>query len=161
LVNNQDMQISEHLSLSELIRSSTGKRLGITNIPPENVIQNLKLLSEKVFEPLRNHFGVPIPVVSGYRCKALNDAVGGSSTSQHMQGEAIDIDMDGTSSGFTNAQIYHYIKDNMVYDQLIWEFGNAENPDWVHVSYESNGNQRRQALVAKKKNGRTIYVAYK
>jgi zinc D-Ala-D-Ala carboxypeptidase len=155
------MQLSEHLSLTEAIKSATGKRLGISNIPPASIIETLKLTAEKVFEPIRKHFGVPIYVVSGYRCKALNDAIGGSKTSQHMQGEAFDIDMDGTSSGITNRDIFMYIKDNLVFDQLIWEFGNDQNPSWVHVSYESKGLQRKQVLRAVKRNGRTAYIAYR
>jgi hypothetical protein len=87
---------------------------------------------------------------------ALNKAIKGAATSQHCSGEAMDIDMDGTS--ITNAQIFNYIKDNLVFDQLIWEFGTDKNPDWVHVSYESTGKQRKQILKAIKKNGKTSYI---
>jgi len=155
------MQLSKHLSLAETIRSNTAKRLGIKNLPSDEVISNLKLTAEKIFEPIRSHFGVPIYVISGFRCKILNDAIGGSRTSQHMQGEALDIDMDGSSSGVTNRDIFFYIKDNLLYDQLIWEFGDSQNPDWVHVSYESKGTQRKQCLLAKKVNNKTVYVLYK
>jgi hypothetical protein len=88
----------------------------------------------------------------------LNRAVGGSSSSQHCSAEAIDIDMQDTS--ITNAQIFNYIKDNLNFDQMIWEFGNDTNPDWVHVSYESTGKQRKQILKAIKANGKTSYVPY-
>jgi hypothetical protein len=153
------MQISKHLSLAEVSRSETAKRKGINNTPSGAHLENFKKLAENVFEPIREHFGVPIHISSGYRSKELNSAIGGSSTSQHCQGEAIDIDMDGTS--ITNAQIFHFIKDNLVFDQMIWEFGTDKNPDWVHVSYESTGKQRKQILKAVKSGGKTSYVPFK
>jgi hypothetical protein len=153
------MQLSKHLSLAEITRSETAKRNGISNMPTEEHLNNFKLLAEKVFEPIREHFKVPIHISSGYRSKALNTAIKGSLSSQHCSGEAIDIDMDGTS--ITNAQIFNYIKDNLSFDQLIWEFGTDKNPDWVHVSYESTGKQRKQILKALKVNGKTSYVPYK
>jgi len=128
-------------------------------MPTDAHLENIKLLCEKVLEPIRVHFARPIILSSGYRSSALNKAVGGSSTSQHCSGEAADIDMDGTN--VTNAQIFNYIKDNLEFDQLIWEFGTTTNPDWVHVSYESNGRQRKQILRAVKKNGATSYLPYK
>ena len=138
------MQISKHLSLAEVSRSETAKRKGINNTPSGEHLENFKKLAENIFEPIREHFGVPIHISSGYRSKELNASVGGSSSSQHCQGEAIDIDMDGTT--ITNAEIFNYIKDNLNFDQMIWEFGNDTNPDWVHVSYESTGKQRKQIL---------------
>lgn len=153
------MQLSKNLSLAEVIRSETAKRKGVSNMPTEAHIENFKLLAEKVFQPIRDHFGVPIHISSGYRSAALNKAIGGAASSQHCTGEAIDIDMDGTS--VTNAQIFNYIKDNLEFDQLIWEFGTDANPDWVHVSYESTGKQRKQILKAKKVGGKTTYVPYK
>jgi hypothetical protein len=153
------MQISKHLSLAEVSRSETAKRRGINNTPSGAHLENFKKLAENIFEPIREHFKVPIIISSGYRSKELNSAIGGSSTSQHCQGEAIDIDMDGTS--ITNAQIFHFIKDNLVFDQMIWEFGTDKNPDWVHVSYESTGKQRKQILKAVKSGGKTSYVPYK
>jgi hypothetical protein len=152
------MQISKHLSLAEVSRSETAKRKGINNTPSGEHLENFKKLAENIFEPIREHFGVPIHISSGYRSKELNAAVGGSSSSQHCQGEAIDIDMDGTT--ITNAEIFNYIKDNLNFDQLLWEFGNDSNPDWVHVSYESTGKQRKQILKAIKANGKTSYVPY-
>lgn len=154
------MKISEHLDLSEIIRSESAKRAGITNMPTEEHIKNLKLLAENIFEPIRANFRVPIRISSGYRSKSLNSYIAGSMSSQHCKGEAIDIDMDGNPHGITNAQVFEYIKNNLPFDQLIWEFGNNENPDWVHVSYSSTGKQRKQALKAIKENGRTQYKPY-
>jgi hypothetical protein len=154
------MQLSKNLALSEVTRSETAKRRGISNMPTPEHIENFKLLAEKVFQPIRDHFGVPIRISSGYRSKELNTAIGGSLSSQHCQGEAIDIDMDGTT--VTNAEIFNYIKDNLNFDQLIWEFGTDTNPDWVHVSYDSSGKQRKQILKAKRAaGGKTTYVPYK
>lgn len=151
------MKISKHLSLAEVTRSDVAKRKGISNMPTEEHLENFKALAENVFEKIREHFGVPIIISSGYRSKELNDAIGGSLSSQHCKGEAIDIDMDGSNSGVTNADIYKFIKDNLTYDQLIWEFGTDENPAWVHVSYSRKKN-KKQRLKAVKKNGKTSYV---
>jgi hypothetical protein len=154
------MKLSEHLDLSEVTRSESAKRKGISNMPTEAHIANFKLLAEKIFEPIRTHFRCPIIISSGYRSKELNAAIGGSLTSQHCQGEAIDIDMDGTPNGVTNRMVFDYIKDNLEWDQLIYEFGDKENPDWVHVSYESSGKQRKQILRAVRTNGKTSYLPY-
>jgi hypothetical protein len=159
MIKHSNMQLSKNLSLAEVMRSETAKRKGISNMPTPEHIENFKLLAENVFQPIREHFGVPIHISSGYRSKALNTAVGGSLSSQHCSGEAIDIDMDGTS--ITNAQIFNYIKDNLSFDQMIWEFGTDTNPDWVHVSYESTGKQRKQILKAVKSAKGTSYLPYK
>ena len=119
------MKLSQHLDLSEVIRSESAKRNGISNMPTGEHIANFIILAEKVFEPVREHFGVPIHISSGYRSAALNKCVGGSATSQHCKGQAIDIDMDGTSNGVTNKMVYDYIKDNLKFDQLIL-MGNSE-----------------------------------
>jgi hypothetical protein len=153
------MQLSKNLALAEVMRSETAKRRGISNMPTPEHIENFKLLAENVFQPIRDHFGVPIILSSGYRSKALNTAVGGALSSQHCTGEAIDIDMDGTT--VKNADIFNFIKDNLNFDQLIWEFGTNDNPDWVHVSYESTGTQRKQILKAIKSGKGTSYVPYK
>jgi hypothetical protein len=152
------MKLSEHLSLSEVIRSESAKRNGISNMPTGEHIANFMLLAEKIFEPIREHFGVPIHISSGYRSKELNAKIGGSATSQHCKGQAIDIDMDGSTNGVTNADVFNYIKDNLPYDQMIWEFGNENNPDWVHVSYVEK--PRKQILKAFKMNGATKYFPY-
>ena len=155
------MQLSEHLSLAEVTKSDTAKRRGVSNMPTEAHIANFKLLAENIFEPIRNHFGKPIFISSGYRSAELNKAIGGAASSQHCQGEAIDIDMDGRPGGVTNKMVFDFIKDNLNFDQLIWEFGTDTNPDWVHVSYESTGKQRKQILKAVRKGGATSYVPYK
>ena len=152
------MQLSEHLALAEVTKSGTAKRLGIDNNPTPEHLANLKLVAEKIFEPIRNHFKKPINVSSGYRSKALNDATPGSSpTSQHCSGEALDLDQDSMNTGVTNKMVFEYIKNNLNFDQLIWEFGTDANPDWVHVSYESTGRQRKQILKAVRVNGKTAY----
>jgi zinc D-Ala-D-Ala carboxypeptidase len=161
------MQLSKNLALAEVTRSETAKRKGISNMPTPEHIENFKKLAENVFQPIRDHFGVPIRISSGYRSAALNKAIGGAGktvngvyipASQHCTGEAIDIDMDGTS--ITNKQVFDYIKANLNFDQLIWEFGTDANPDWVHVSYESTGKQRKQVLKAVKQGSKTSYVAF-
>jgi hypothetical protein len=154
------MKLSQHLSLSEVIRSESAKRNGISNMPIPLHIENFKLLAEKVFEPVRLHFGVPIHISSGYRSVELNKCIGGSLTSEHCSGEAIDIDMDGTPNGVTNKMVFDYIKDNLDFNQLIYEFGDSKNPDWVHVSYKSTGKQKKQVLKAVRVNGKTTYQNY-
>ena len=152
------MKISNHLSLSEVTRSETAKRKGIINTPTAEHLENFKILAENVFEKIITYFGVPIHISSSYRSKELNDAIGGSQTSQHSKGQAIDIDMDGSSSGVTNADVYNYIEENLDFDQLIWEFGTDKNPDLVHVSY-TNGKNRKQKLKAVRTNGKTSYIS--
>jgi hypothetical protein len=152
------MQLSTNLSLAEVTRSETAKRKGISNMPTAEHIENFKKLAANIFQPIREHFGKPIIISSGYRSAELNKAIGGSLSSQHSSGEAIDIDMDGTD--ITNKQIFDYIKDNLNFDQMIWEFGTDANPDWVHVSFAANRSQRKQILVAKKVNGKTTYTPY-
>jgi hypothetical protein len=155
------MKLSEHLALAEVIRSESAKRNGISNMPTPEHIENFKLLAEKVFEPIRNNFRCPIHISSGYRSKELNTLVGGSATSQHCTAEALDVDMDGTPHGVTNKMVFDFIKSSLEFDQLIWEFGTDQNPDWVHVSYESTGKQRKQVLKAKRVAGKTVYEPYK
>lgn len=154
------MKLSEHFELAEFTRSDSAKRLGISNEPTPEHQANLKLLCEHILEPIREHFGRPILISSGYRSKALNAKTpGSSSTSQHCSGEAADIDMDGTE--VTNRQIFEFIRDNLKFDQLIYEFGSDSNPDWVHVSYESIGKQRNVILRSKKVGKTTSYTLYK
>ena len=156
------MKLSTHLSLSEVINSDSAKRLGIDNTPSAEHLANLKLIAEKVFEPIRLHFGKPILISSGYRSKALNAATPGASlTSQHSTGEALDLDQDSAGTGITNKMVFDYIKANLEFDQLIWEYGNDINPNWVHVSYESTGKQRKQILRCVRVNGLPKYAPYK
>ena len=152
------MQLSKNLSLAEMIRSESAKRNGISNMPTEEHLANMKKLAENVFQPIRDHFNVPIHISSGYRSLELNKAIKGAKTSQHVLGQAVDIDMDGTE--ITNKQVFDYIKKNLEFDQLIWEFGTDNNPAWVHVSFNSKGRQRKQILKATKKNGKTVYTSY-
>ena len=152
------MIISEHLSLAELISSDSAKRRGISNMPTPEHITNLKALAEHVFEPIRGHFRCPIFISSGYRSEELNRLIGGASGSQHSKGEAIDIDMDGSSNGVSNMDIFNFIKSNLKFDQLIYEFGNPTNPDWVHVSYSIKKPLRNQILKGSKIDGRTVYT---
>jgi hypothetical protein len=151
------MKISTHLSLSEVTRSDSAKRHGIDNTPTAEHLENFKLLADKVFEPIRLHFGVPIFISSGYRSKALNSFIGGSASSQHCKGQAIDIDMDGGNGEVTNRMVFDFIKTKLDFDQLIWEFGTDFNPDWVHVSFVKSGN-RKQKLKAVRSGGKTTYL---
>jgi len=151
------MQLSKNLSLAEVLRSESAKRNGISNTPTKEHLDNLVSIALNVFQPIRDHFLVPIHISSGYRSVALNKAVGGSNTSQHSKGQALDIDMDGTK--ITNKQIFDFIKDNIEFDQLIWEFGTDKNPDWVHVSY-AKGKNRKQILKAVRRNGKTSYINF-
>ncbi len=143
------MKLSKNLSLQEAIKSNTATRLGIKNEPEQWEINNLRAVAENVFQPIRDHFGVPIGVSSGYRSKALNKAIGGSRYSQHMIGEALDIDAD-IYGKVTNAEIFNYIKNNLEWDQMIWEFGDDEEPNWVHVSYKEAGRNRKQIKRARR-----------
>lgn len=148
-------RISKHISYKEGVYSNTATRKGIDNNPGDIELKAMKNVAESVFEPLREKFGCPIRINSFFRSKALNLAVGGSAKSQHCKGEAMDID--DTLGGVTNADMWLFIKNNLEFDQLIWEFGDSNNPDWVHVSLKLNGENRKQCLRAKRVNGRTVY----
>jgi zinc D-Ala-D-Ala carboxypeptidase len=147
--------ISKHITYKEAIRSVTALRLGIENVPNEYELQNMELIAEKVFEPLRRAVNGPIKINSFFRCEELNKAIGGSSKSQHCQGRAIDID--DVYGYVSNSYMYYYIKDNLDFDQLIWEFGTDTEPDWVHVSYVDGDSNRKRCLLAYKENGKTKY----
>lgn len=149
------MKLSKNLTLGEVTKSATAIKHGISNKPSGDHLSNLIQIANKVFQPVRDHFGKPIAVTSGYRSKALNDLIGGASSSQHSKGEALDLDAD-VFGGLENWEIFEYIKNNLEFDQLIWEFGSEENPAWVHVSYKSENN-RGEVLSAVKQNGRTTY----
>jgi len=149
------MIISDHITYAEAIHSNTAKRKGIDNTPSETQVEAMKLLAEKVFEPLREWVGGPIKVNSFFRSEALNEAIGGSATSQHCKGQAIDID--DVYGRKTNADMYHWIQMNLDYDQMIWEFGTDTQPNWIHVSYVSEEKNRNKCLKAYKEHGRTKY----
>jgi len=151
------MKLSKDLYLKEVIKSNTATRKGIDNSPTKEHLNNLRLIAIRIFQPIREHFDFPIGISSGYRSKALNKAIGGSKSSQHCFGEALDIDAD-IFGGVTNAEIFHFIKHNLDYDQMIWEFGNDNEPDWVHVSFKSDGKNRKEVLRATKASGKTIYL---
>jgi hypothetical protein len=153
------MKLSENLNLSEVTRSESAKRSGIDNMPTEKHLESLKILATNIFQPIREHFKVPIHISSGYRSEKLNRLVPGTSlTSDHCFGRAIDIDMDGTK--ISNNDVFHYIKNNLKFKQLIAEFPINGNLSWVHVSYDEN-NLKNQILIATKKNGETVYLPYK
>ena len=148
--------ISKHISKKEGTFSNTATRKGIDNVPGSEELQNMELIAEKIFEPLRKAANGPIKINSFYRSVELNKAIGGSSKSQHCQGRAIDVD--DVHGYMSNKEMYNYIKNNLDFDQLIWEFGTEDNPDWVHVSYVDVDNNRRRCLQAyKDDNNKTCY----
>ena len=149
-------KISKYVSWKEGVYSRTADRRGLDNIPGNDEILEMINIAEDIFEPLREWVGGPIKINSFFRGEPVNTAIGGSKRSQHMKGQAIDID--DTFGHKTNAEMYHYIKDNLDFDQLIWEFGDDENPNWIHVSYVTNRSNRKKLTVAKKINGKTRYV---
>ena len=148
--------ISKHISYKEGVYSTTALRRNIENKPNEEQLANMKLIGEKIFEPLREYVGGPIKINSFFRGEELNKAIGGSTRSQHCKGQAMDID--DTFGYKTNAQMYDFIKHNLDFDQMIWEFGDDENPNWVHVSYVSPDKNRNICLKAYKQNGKTKYM---
>ena len=147
--------ISKHISYKEGVYSITATRRGINNDPNDEQLNNMELLAEKVFEPLRKWVGGPIKINSFFRCPELNKAIGGSSKSQHCHGQAIDID--DTYGKVANSEMYHYIKENLDFDQMIWEFGDDDNPNWVHISYVSEEDNRKRCLRAYRGNNKTVY----
>jgi len=147
--------ISNHISSKEGVYSRTATRLNIDNTPTDEHERNMVLVAEEIFEPLRTYVGGPIKINSFYRSPELNRAIGGSSKSQHCKGQAIDID--DTFGKMSNAEMYEFIKENLDFDQMIWEFGNDNNPDWVHVSYVSPEKNRNRCLKAYKEKGKTNY----
>ena len=149
------MKISDHITYAEAIHSNTAKRRGIDNTPSEIQVLSMKLLADKVFEPLRKFVGGPIKVNSFFRSVALNEAIGGVASSQHCKGQAIDID--DVYGRKTNAEMYKWIQENLDYDQMIWEFGTDTQPNWIHVSYVSKEENRNKCLKAYKEHGKTKY----
>ena len=148
--------ISKHISDKEGVYSRTAQRLDIDNTPTKNHKTNMVELAENIFEPLRMYVGGPIKINSFYRSPELNKAIGGSSKSQHCNGQAIDID--DTFGRMSNAEMYEFIKENLDFDQMIWEFGNNKNPNWVHISYVSPKENRKRCLKAYKEKGKTKYT---
>lgn len=138
-------RISKHISFDEATKSITAIRRGIHNVPSAEILANMKLVAEQCFEPLREWYGKPIRINSFYRSAALNTAVGGSRTSDHVKGMAIDLD---TPSNAENKKLFDWLKDNVEFTQLIWEYGDKSGPDWVHISYDKN-NLKKQILYIK------------
>lgn len=141
--------LSPHFTLAELTVSQTATRRGIDNHPTPVILQRLQLVAVHILEPVRAHYGRPVIVSSGYRSPTLNRAIGGSLTSQHCKGEAVDFRV----SGVSNREVCKFIRETLDFDQLIYEFGEA---GWVHCSYRE-GPRRKEVLSASKEGGRTIY----
>jgi hypothetical protein len=150
-------QLSKNFTLEEFTFSPTAIKKGISNKPTALDVSNMEALCEHVLEPLREWLNegsrkkVGIKISSGYRSRQLNEIIGGSKSSQHMTGQAVDFDL-----GEKCADVFQYIRENLEFDQMIWEFGNDNQPDWIHVSYAKNGN-RKQCLRAYRLNGKTQY----
>jgi len=149
-------RISKHISFEEATRSNTALRLNIDNTPSAYQLTNMCGVAQNIFEPLRDWVGGAIKINSFFRSDELNKAIGGSTKSQHCQGRAIDID--DTFGHKTNAQMFKYIKENLDFDQMIWEFGDDNNPNWVHISYVSKDENRNRCLKAYKENGKSKYM---
>jgi len=149
-------RISKNITYNEAIFSNTAKRKGIDNKPNDEQISNMMSVAEMIFQPLRSYVGGPIKITSFFRSPELNQAIGGSSSSQHCKGQAMDVD---DVYGYkTNAEMFMYIRENLDFDQLIWEFGDDKNPSWVHVSYVDKQENRNRCLKAYKENGKTKYM---
>lgn len=152
------MKLTNNFTLEELTKSETALRQGIDNTPTVEVVENLKVLAEKVLQPVRDHFGRGVKVNSGFRCLAVNAAVGGvqgAKPSDHTRGMAADIEI----PGLPNAELAQWIEANLEYSQVILEFYTQGIPDsgWVHVSYDP-ANLKKQSLTAVKQEGKTVYL---
>ena len=154
------MKISEHISYREVTYSQTAIRNDINNEPNEEQLERIKKAAEAVFEPLREWVGKPIKINSCFRSTELNKRIGGAQSSQHCANKGAAFDLDDTYGYKTNAEMFHYIRKYIIFDQLIWEFGTDENPNWVHVSYNADNN-RGQVLKACKIKGKTKYLAWR
>ncbi len=139
------MIISKHCNYEEATRSQTAIRHGIDNTPGIEIIKSMIFVANTLFEPIREWYGKPLIISSFYRCPELNSKVGGAPTSQHCKGEAMDID---TGSREENKKIFEWVKLNLKFDQLLWEYGDEFGPDWVHVSLKKEGN-RNQIITIK------------
>lgn len=151
-----EIPVSKYITLGEATKSQTAVRMGISNMPEKPELENMIFIGTRIFDPIREHFGVPIAVSSFFRSQALNKAIGGSANSQHRQGKAIDIDAD-VFGKVTNRQIFEFIYKQLEFDQLIWEFGDEDNPAWVHVSHAIKGVNRKQVLRAVRVDGKASY----
>ena len=131
------MKLSPHFTLGELTKSSTAERKGIENVPSDEEIKDLTILCERILEPVRNNYGIPFAPNSGFRCLELNREIGSSDKSQHVTGQAVDFEVPGVS----NKEVALWVKNNLVFDQLILEFYKEADPSsgWVHCSYKAVG----------------------
>ena len=152
------MKISKHISYKEAVYSATAKRLHLDNTPNDDILCEMEKVANYIFEPLRLYVGGAIKINSFYRSVEVNKAVGGSSRSQHCKGQAIDID--DVYGHKTNAEMFEYIRENLDFDQMIWEFGDTNNPAWVHISYVSKKENRNRILRAVRENGKTKYEIF-
>jgi len=150
------MMISDHISYQEATESETAEKLGVKNDPPDEILEVMKVTARKLFEPLRRFWKTAIWVSSFYRSPQVNAALKGSKDSQHMKGEAMDIDAQ-VYGMISNRQVFEYLRDNVIFDQLIWEEGNDDEPDWVHVSFRANAN-RMQVYRKYVKKGKAKYI---
>jgi zinc D-Ala-D-Ala carboxypeptidase len=140
------MNIGKYTTLEKVIKSETAIRHGIDNRPDAHQLHAIKLLAENIYDPLCDHFQKTIPINSWFRNSVLNSIIGGARNSQHVKGEALDLDTDGDGTPITNSAVFYWIYTNLDFHQLIWEYGNDQNPAWVHVSINSNGKNKKQVL---------------
>ena len=150
------MKLSKNFSLAEMTKSQVATRMGMDNNPSEDEVENLRLLCERVLQPVRDHFNHVVTISSGYRNEILSQKIGSSSTSQHCAGEAADFEIFGTP----NNEVSDWIKENLMFDQLILEYWEPGQPNsgWVHVSYKKEINSnRKEYLMAIKTDGKTSY----
>jgi len=153
------MKLSKYLSFEEATKSQTAVRKGIKNEPDEEQIEAMKYVAKEVFDKVREEIGGPLMASSFFRSPELNSAIGGSKTSQHCKGEAIDIDCDYYGKG-SNDYVFWYIKNNLTFDQLIWEFGTVDNPAWVHVSRRREYNRGEALRCYRRDDGTTQYLPF-
>lgn len=159
-------KISDNISYKEATKSYQAIRRGLDNTPDENQLHAMRLTAKQIFQPVREHFKVPIAVTSFFRSPEVNKAVGGVSSSHHTKGQAIDVDADvyqqKLASGeiLTNKMIFDYIAENLDYDTIIWEFGTEDDPAWVHISYVRDNNRKRKLRAFRDWRGKTHYANY-
>lgn len=158
--------ISKNITYKEGTKSNTAIKHGISNDPTDDHLINMKIVAEKIFQPLREHFRVSIGVSSFYRSADLNAKIGGAKASQHLKGQAMDIDADIYNKKvivddepvlLTNKMIFDWIVANVDFDTIIWEFGDGNNPAWIHVSYVEGSNRRRKLKAYKDQSNKTQY----
>lgn len=152
--------ISKYISYREATASQTATRLGIDNTPTATQLYNMQQVGQQVFDPVREALGVRLAISSFFRCDDLNRAVGGSRSSQHKEGKAIDIDADILGQ-ITNAQVFNYIRDSgLIFDQLIWEYGTEASPAWVHVSFDRARARKEVLRILRRKDGTTATLPF-